>query len=42
MHRNYQGKKFLRKLFLLNHQKHCDTNQGVFRKGKTEGYLNMN
>ena len=39
---NYQGKKFLRKPFLLNHQKHFDTNQGVFRKDETKGYLNMN
>ena len=37
-----QEKKFFHKPFLLKHQKHFDTNQGVFRKGKTEGYLNMN
>ena len=42
MHWNYPGKKFLRKQFLLNHQKHFDTNQGVFRKEETKGYLNMN
>ena len=42
MHLNYPGKKFLRKPFLLNHQKHFYTNQGVFRKEETKGYLKMN
>ena len=42
MHRNYPGKKFLRKPFLLNHQKHFDANQGVFRKEETKSYLNIN
>ena len=41
MHRNHPGKSFLCKPFLFNHQKHFDTNQGMFRKGKTKGYLNM-
>ena len=42
MHWNYPGKKFLRKPFLLNHQKRYYTNQGVFLKEETKGYLNMN
>ena len=42
MHLNYRGKKFLRKQFLLNQQKPFDTNQGVFRKKESKGYLNMN
>ena len=33
------GKK---KQFLLNHQKPFDSNQGVFWKEETKGYLNMN
>ena len=41
MHLNYPGKKKFRKQFLLNHQKPSDTNQGVFRKEVTKGYLNM-
>ena len=42
MLRNYPGNKLLRKLFLLNHQKCVDTNQGVFQKEETKGYLKMN
>ena len=38
----YQAKKFLRKQFLLNHQKYFDTIQGVFRKEETKGYLDIN
>ena len=41
MLRNCPGKKLLRKLFLLNHQKYADTNQGVFQKEETKGYLKM-
>ena len=42
MHSNYPRKKILRKQFFLNHQKTFDTNQGVFQKDETKGYLNMN
>ena len=42
MLRNFPGNKLLRKLFLLNHLKCVDTNQGVFQKEETEGYLKMN
>ena len=42
MHLNYPGKKFLCKQFLLNPQKPFNTNQGVFQKEETKGYLNMN
>ena len=42
MHLNYPGKKFSRKQFVLNHQNPFDTNQGVYQKDETKGYLNMN
>ena len=42
MHGNYPGYKYLGKPFLLNHQKCLDTNQGVFWKEESKGYLNMN
>ena len=37
----FQEKSFLRKPFLLNHQKCFNNDHGVFRKEETKGYLNM-
>ena len=42
MQRNYAGKKVFSQTIFTQPPKHIDTNQGVFRKGKNEGYLNMN
>ena len=41
MLRNFPGNKLLKKLFLLNQLKCVDTNQGVFQKEETKGYLKM-
>ena len=41
MHRNYTRKKFIWKPNLLKNHICLGTNQGVFWKGETKGYLNM-
>ena len=40
MHENYPRKKVLLKLDLLKDQTYLDTNQGLFWKEQTKGYLN--
>ena len=41
MQRYYPEYKFLQKPFLLNHHLYSDTNQGVFGKEETKGYVTM-
>ena len=41
MHRIYTRQKFLRKPNFLNNQTCLGTNQGVFQKDETKGYLNV-